>query len=187
MSTKEAKNKKQLILETALALFAENSYHATSISLIAKVAGISKSLMYNYFESKERLLNELIINGMQELDGFVPAQNGFLTEAEFDYFLDASIASIKNNRMYWKLYYSLIMQSSVMEISYAQIKEMTAQFFVVLIDYFHRHGSENPEAEAMLLITTLDGMAIAYVNDPDLYPIDEMKKLISKKFKQPTE
>ncbi|MDR1653742.1 MAG: TetR/AcrR family transcriptional regulator, partial [Prevotellaceae bacterium] len=48
--------KRQLIKQTALSLFADKGYDATSISEIAKKAGISKGLMYNYFTSKEELL-----------------------------------------------------------------------------------------------------------------------------------
>ena len=49
-------DKKQLIIDTALNLFANKGYHASSISMIAKEAKISKGLMYNYFDSKEALL-----------------------------------------------------------------------------------------------------------------------------------
>jgi len=177
-------DKKELILNTALKLFAEKGYHATSISSIAKDAGISKGLMYNYFESKETLLNEIILSGLKELIGFFdPNKDGFLTEDEFDFFLNSAIESIKNNRNYWKLYYSLLMQSSVIELSKDTMAEFTQQYFMTLIDYYKRHNSDNPEAEAMLLTTTLDGLAIAYVNDPEHFPIDEMKKLVIKKFK----
>ena len=47
------KQKTELIMETALELFAENGFHATSMSQIAKKAGISKGLAYNYFENGE--------------------------------------------------------------------------------------------------------------------------------------
>ena len=56
------KQKKELILESALELFAENGFHATSISQIAKKAGISKGLIYNYFESKNEILNLSLIH-----------------------------------------------------------------------------------------------------------------------------
>ncbi|HET6559885.1 MAG TPA: TetR/AcrR family transcriptional regulator, partial [Prolixibacteraceae bacterium] len=52
--------KRKLILETALELFAENGYHGTSISHITKKAGISKGLLYNYFVSKEDVLKNII-------------------------------------------------------------------------------------------------------------------------------
>ena len=52
-------SKKNLIQEVALELFATRGYHSTSISMIAKEADISKGLLYNYFESKEELLNSM--------------------------------------------------------------------------------------------------------------------------------
>ena len=57
------KQKKQLILDTALELFAENGFHATSMSQVAKKAGVSKGLAYNYFESKQDILDEIIKTG----------------------------------------------------------------------------------------------------------------------------
>lgn len=184
MSIITEKNKKDLIIKTALELFAEKGYHATSISSIAKTANISKGLMYNYFDSKECLLNEIIVSGLKEyMEFFDPNKDGFLTEDEFDYFINSAFEMVKNNSSYWKLFYSLMLQSSVMEIGMKTVMEFTQQYFETLIDYYKRHKSENPEAEAMLLSTTMDGIAIAYLTKPDLFPIDAMKKMIIKKFK----
>ena len=178
------KDKRSVILNAALKVFGENGYHSASISMIAKTAEISKGLIYNYFESKEALLNEIILSGLSKLtDFFDPNNDGFLTEDEFDFFLQSVIKIIKENINYWKLYYSVILQSSVLELLKEKIMEFTQGYFTVLIDYFSRHNSENPEAEAMLLTTTLDGLAFAYVNDPEQFPIDEMIQLIIKKFK----
>ena len=38
----------------------------TSVAKIAKEAGISKGLMYNYFESKELVIKELIMGFLEE-------------------------------------------------------------------------------------------------------------------------
>src|SRR5660397_145107 len=73
------KEKKDLIMEVALELFAENGFHATSISQIAKKAGISKGLPYNYFESKKELLDELITHGFNSIfENFDLNQDGVL-------------------------------------------------------------------------------------------------------------
>ena len=50
--------KRSLIMKVALELFAEEGYHNTSISKIASRAGISKGLLYNYFDSKEDLIKD---------------------------------------------------------------------------------------------------------------------------------
>ena len=57
--------KKTLIMDVALEHFANEGYHNTTINHIAKHAGISKGLMYNYFESKEELLAEIINRSMR--------------------------------------------------------------------------------------------------------------------------
>jgi len=178
------KDKHGIILNAALIVFSENGYHSASISKIAKTAEISKGLIYNYFESKEALLNEIILSGLAKLTGFFnPNNDGFLTEDEFDLFLNSLTKIIKENISYWKLYYSVILQHSVLELLKEKIMEFTQGYFTILINYFSRHNSKNPEAEAMLLTTTLDGLAIAYVNDPEQFPIDEMIQLVIKKFK----
>ena len=56
--------KKDLILRTALIVFAQEGYHASSVNKIADKANISKGLIYNYFESKEDLLRNIITNIM---------------------------------------------------------------------------------------------------------------------------
>lgn len=56
----------ELIKNSALKLFAENGYHSTSISKIAKSAKISKGLIYNYFESKESLLHDIMFSGLKD-------------------------------------------------------------------------------------------------------------------------
>jgi TetR/AcrR family transcriptional regulator len=53
VSTKEA------ILEAAEKLFVENGYAETSISRIAKEAGVTKSLIHHHFGSKQELLTEV--------------------------------------------------------------------------------------------------------------------------------
>jgi len=48
------------ILMVALELFATHGYHNTSVSELAKRADISKGLLYNYFHSKEEVLEAVI-------------------------------------------------------------------------------------------------------------------------------
>lgn len=49
------KNKRQRIIETAGSVFAEKGFYGTSVTDIAKLAGIGKGTVYEYFASKEEL------------------------------------------------------------------------------------------------------------------------------------
>ncbi|MDO4481112.1 MAG: TetR/AcrR family transcriptional regulator [Bacillota bacterium] len=53
-------DKKQLIMEAAMALFLEKGYANTRIIDIAEKAGIGKGTVYAYFESKEELMVTII-------------------------------------------------------------------------------------------------------------------------------
>ncbi|MCB0506551.1 MAG: helix-turn-helix transcriptional regulator, partial [Cyclobacteriaceae bacterium] len=59
---------KHRIMEAAFELIAKSGYESTSISMIAKKAGVSKGLLYNYFESKEDLVKALVLGLMEEGD-----------------------------------------------------------------------------------------------------------------------
>ncbi|WAA13204.1 TetR/AcrR family transcriptional regulator [Fervidibacillus halotolerans] len=48
--------KKDLILRTALTLFAQKGHHSTSMQEIAEASGVAKGTLYTYFQSKDDLL-----------------------------------------------------------------------------------------------------------------------------------
>lgn len=65
--TKEPKERKQEILDTAMRLFYEKGYEKTSIADIAKAIGVAQGLCYRYFPSKEALFDSAIEQYAEEL------------------------------------------------------------------------------------------------------------------------
>lgn len=67
MDTRKEKKerRRQEILYAALELFVTKGYAATKITDIAKSANMSRGLMFHYFESKEKLYEELIRMGLE--------------------------------------------------------------------------------------------------------------------------
>ena len=67
MDTRKEKKerRRQEILYAALDLFVTKGYAATKITDIAKSANMSRGLMFHYFESKEKLYEELIRMGLE--------------------------------------------------------------------------------------------------------------------------
>lgn len=84
MSTRDEQKeqRRQLILDTALELFAKKGYADTKIGDIAKAADMSVGLMFHYFESKEKLLEELVRCGAEATN--TPRELNF--ENPLDYF-----------------------------------------------------------------------------------------------------
>jgi len=170
---------KQKVMDVALELFANNGYYQSSISTITKKAGISKGLMYNYFESKEELLKAIVFNGMDSLIRFFDTnQDGILTQDELLEFISNSITNIKENIVYWKLYFSLMVQPNVMKLFEKELISMIDPFFKMLYIYFEREGYDDPNAEVRFFQSLFDGVGLSYVSDPENYPIDSIEKKI---------
>jgi AcrR family transcriptional regulator len=52
---------RQAIIEAAYGLFSEQGFHATSMRQIAQAAGIALGGIYNHFESKEQIFDEVLL------------------------------------------------------------------------------------------------------------------------------
>jgi AcrR family transcriptional regulator len=104
-----------LINQSALELFACEGYYMTSISMIAKKAGISKGLIYNYYASKEDLLREIIKAGLEKIILLMdPDEDGVITSKELEQIIHGLFNSLKQNNEFWSLYFSIILQPIVM-------------------------------------------------------------------------
>jgi AcrR family transcriptional regulator len=60
-------DKREAIMNAALALFVERGFHGTAVPEIAEKAGVGAGTIYRYFENKEALVNALY---RQEKQGF---------------------------------------------------------------------------------------------------------------------
>ncbi len=74
-------DKKSAIMESALKLFTERGFHGTSTAQISKEAGIATGTLFNYFPTKEDLINSLYfeVKGQlsQSMGKEIEAQNTF--------------------------------------------------------------------------------------------------------------
>jgi len=70
MSRKAIPDKRRVILDAAVRVFARQGFHACRVSDIADEAGVAYGLVYHYFASKDEVLNTLFLerwNVMLEL------------------------------------------------------------------------------------------------------------------------
>jgi AcrR family transcriptional regulator len=158
----------------ALELFALKGYHATSVSQIAEKAGISKGLLYNYFKSKEQLLDSIIMKVYDELMRIVQMAGNLPAEEQIEQMIIRTIDHLKKNITFWKLYLFLVHQSDVHKKLSELYEKMRDDYMNYVVKLFKEMGSENPAMEALMLGTMFDGVGLNYVTAPDGYPIDEM-------------
>lgn len=177
--------KRNLIMNVALEHFASDGFHGTTINHIAKHAGISKGLMYNYFRSKEELLSEIINRSVSEIyNNFDIDRDGYLSEEEFEIFVRKVSLLLKEKRSIWRLFFQLLMQREVREIfidsymnadspalikadSHGRLMEDISKMFK---EYFFRKGSRmpddyDPDTEFEMFIHTFKGFTLSAVFD----------------------
>ncbi|MFO7615570.1 MAG: TetR/AcrR family transcriptional regulator [Bacteroidales bacterium] len=176
--------KRNLIMHTALDLFANKGYYTTSISRIAHEAKISKGLMYHYFSSKEELILAIMEKGINKLmDVFDPNKDGQLTDDEIEFLVDQSFRILQENTDYWKLYFATMIQPAVHKLLMESFKDLVPGMLGMMESYFRRKGVENPVVEAIFFSAVLDGVGMNYVMNPEGFPIEDIKSIIIKRFK----
>jgi len=62
---KKAPDKRRMILDAAVRVFARQGFHHCRVSDVADEAGVAYGLVYHYFDSKEEILNTLFLERWQ--------------------------------------------------------------------------------------------------------------------------
>jgi AcrR family transcriptional regulator len=167
----------ELIEDAAMECFAAVGFHGTSISSIAKKAGISTGLTYNYFSSKEDLLTSIYLKGMKNI--FEPVEQlKVINEKGFRAFIDHIFTEMKNNTTFWKLYFIVMSQPDILAKYQEHIMKTIAPLTAKMSSYFKKKGISEPEAETRLLFSLLDGICMNYLTDNEHYPLDKIRKKI---------
>lgn len=166
-------SRRKQIMDAALELFASEGYSHCSISQLARHAGISKGLMYNYFESKEALLIAIIEDGMQEIMYMIdPNMDGILEPGEVEGFIRDTFRTMRENTPFWTLFVGVVMQPGVKEfLAGKPFNNIMERFSPKLLAYFETMGFEDPMLEMLTLSAMIEGYGVLLVY---LYPEEEI-------------
>lgn len=171
------------IIDVALNLFATVGYDSTSIARIAKEAKISKGLIYNYFSSKEELLIKVVVNAAEEVYQYFDLNNdGVLGDQELRFFIQKMFQIIQERQAFWKLYLSFAFNPQILKIITKSIPKKSENILEMIIDYFRRQGSSDPEGEAFYFISVLKGITIQYLAAPEYFPLEKMENKLTEQF-----
>ena len=174
---------KSKILNTALKLFANKGYANTSISEIAKTANISKGLAYNYFASKEMLVEEVIKILFIEIDAMFIELNMIKDPYEkLHKIIDLTFDWVIENSSFWRFYTSLLMQDETKLIVEKVAGNYMLDFFKELEKIFRKVKIKSPAAEAKIFGAILDGVSFHILFLQKKYPVEKTRKFLKKKY-----
>ena len=175
------------IKEVALELFSQRGFHNTTISQIAKEAGISKGLMYNYFGSKEALLHAIVSEAVSEFEHLTStllSQEGSASE-KLAMMTDMAIEVVSSDLKHWRLLTSLSLQTDVIEQLKEVLRLKSEQAIALTEALFKQMGFEDPRKEAFIYGALMDGMMLHYVSMSTLemeYPVEQMRSFIYERY-----
>ena len=177
------KKTREAILASSLKLFSQKGFHGTSISDIAKDAGISKGLAYNYFDSKQNIIEALFKQAFDEAEFLFEGLNSLKDPYEkLQFMINASFDMTVNNEEYWRLYTGLALQPGVVETAQRITNEFTSGFLKMLEGVFRKLGVKNSHEEARMFAALFDGLGIQYLLDKKHFPLEKVKKHFLEKY-----
>lgn len=173
---------KHKIMAAAFKLIAKNGYEATSIAMIAKKAGVSKGLLYNYFTSKEELVKALVMGAMEEGDELIETLFNDDAKQTLKNLFRWFFQEMRERPDHWRLMTELTFKIERFDFVHEIVTAKMNEYFTMVETLLKEIGYENAFAEARIIGAILDGMAFHALMFIDDYPLDEMEIYLIKKY-----
>jgi AcrR family transcriptional regulator len=174
------------ILKTALSLFCDKGYYATSIEEIAKQAQISKGLLYHYFKSKADVLAALVDIRISEVLTVMNAAKAQPTPVEqIRHIAEGALADVQQQPDVFRFYLNLFSQPKLDPIvaqSTQKLMDEQSRQFEVQTQMFAKLGLENPRQRSLYFSATLQGIMLMFSTYPQNFPLDAMKAQVIAEF-----
>ncbi len=176
---------KEKILSAALQLFANKGYEATSIESISKKAGISKGLIYNYYESKKSILLAIFNAAMKMGEDMVLSKMNIKDpNLRKKAIIEMTFDMMEQQPEYLKLLTVITLQPGVM----SETKEFTKNAYKKSQEWatvITGKGKKEGFIESLIIGALMDGIVLNYIMYGSKYPLSALKKQIIKDYCTP--
>ncbi len=146
---KEKEQRKMAILKASQQLFFKKGYQSVSVESIARKAQISKGTVYLYFNSKEEIYAEILLNDIEEFNDKVSdiVDEGRGAAEMLRKFSDVYVDFFLNDRELFRIMMSFMLRADHLNFSEELNKHMirTTNKSVEVVDRALEHGFETGE------------------------------------------
>lgn len=190
----DKKEKKDLIIEAAIREFIKKGFPKTTISDIAKAAGIGKGTVYEYFSTKEEIINQtfeffvrslgmdfeaVLISGLPPREKLVRIFEGFIDfmdsqaqdmiELMFDFWSESMKSTDQSKNLIYK----------EMKKFYQAYRTIFADIIVEGMSAGTFRKDINPSSAASMVVGALDGIIVQWVLERESYDYASVIKTIA--------
>jgi len=168
LKEKEKQARKQIVIESALALFTKKPFYEVGMREVADEAGISPATIYRYFPSQEELFNEAFIQDIssasKEFERLVEKEEPASIE---EFAVKLADHLIEKESSFQMMTY-LMLKDDLAHPVMGKFESVTKILFDLFTTLLERHGM--PEDEARLyshsFIASITGIIMTFRNSP---------------------
>ncbi len=168
LKEREKEARKQIVVESAVALFAKKPFYEVGMREVADEAGISPATIYRYFPSQEELFNEAFIQEISSASKEFKALVKKDTPPSIEAFGIKFVDHLFENESTFQMMTYLMLKDNLANPVMGRFDSVTKVFF----DMFERllviHGveDENSRLYAHSFIASLAGILMTFRNFP---------------------
>ncbi|WDP92801.1 MAG: TetR/AcrR family transcriptional regulator [Desulfobacter sp.] len=168
LKEREKQARKQIVIESALALFAKKPFYEVGMREVADEAGISPATIYRYFPSQEELFNEAFLQDISsassEFERLVENDEPASIE---DFAVKLADHLIENESTFQMITY-LMLKDNLTHPVMGKFESVTKVLFVMFAKLLERHGMGEEDARlySQSFIASITGIIMTFRNSP---------------------
>jgi AcrR family transcriptional regulator len=168
LKQKEKQARKQIVIDSALALFAKKPFYAVGMRDVADEAGISPATIYRYFPSQEALFNEAFLQDISAASKDFKSMVETDEPASIEQFGIKFVEHLIENESTFQMMAYLMLKDNLDHPVMGQFDSVTKIFFDLFARLLHRHGV--PEEQARIyshsFVASITGILMTFRNSP---------------------
>lgn len=178
----ERQASEEKILDAGLQLFGSKGFYNTSVRDIAKAAGISVGLIYNYFKSKEELLKVLLSRAFSNMDKSFNIGEMSSPKKQLLSLIDGYLELVNENKSKVRMLALMGIQQDKFDF----VEELTHGKFQtnvsVIESLLNKLQIKNSKSEALLIAATLDGLMFQSLLMGEKIEFESVRSLLIEKY-----
>lgn len=168
LKEKEKQARKQIVIESALALFAKKPFYEVGMREVADEAGISPATIYRYFPSQEELFNEAFI---QDISSASKEFENMLENDEpvgIEDFAVKFVEHLIENESTFQMMAYLMLKDNLARPVMGQFDSVTKIFFDLFTMLLKRHGlaAESARIYSHSFVASITGILMTFRHHP---------------------
>ncbi len=167
LKKQERETRKEIIIKSALSLFANKNFYDVGMRDIAEEAGISPATLYRYFPCQEELFIEAFLHDISlvsnEFENMVKREK----PASIEEFAVAYVDHLFQNESTFQMITYLMLKDNLANHAMGKFDSVTKIFFDLCAELFERYGvKENTRFYAHSFVASMTGIIMTFRNHP---------------------